>query len=316
MTPDKSNIVASAHPQSAASPALGVGRVNLGLLVVTLAALVWSYWPTLVGLMRDWRSDPNYSVGQIVPLAALYLLWSDRRSLMRSRMTACWWGVGLLLLAMAARSFGLIWLFESAERYSFVLAIAGVVLLIAGREVFGKVFWVLVFLGLMMPLPGRVHLMISGTLQDYATDGAVFGLELLGVVVGQRGHQVVLNDSVPINIAEACSGLRMLSAFVVVAAVLAYIVPRPRWQKVVLVLSSVPVAIVCNVMRLVLTALLFLTLESSLAERFFHDFAGLTMMPMAIFLLLGELWVMSKLVIPDGEGVETRSPVDVSGASP
>jgi len=285
-------------------------------LAVALVALGWSYWATIVSMMGDWRTDPNYSVGQLVPFAALYLLWSDRRSLRRCRMRACWWGMGLVLLAAAGRAFGLIWLFESAERYSLVLAIAGVVLLIAGREVFGKVFWVLVFLGLMVPLPGRIHIMISGTLQDYATEGAVFGLELLGIVVGQQGHRVVLNDSVPINIAEACSGLRMLSAFVVVAAVLAYIVPRPRWQKVVLVLSSVPVAIVCNVMRLVVTALLFLSLESSLAERFFHDFAGLTMMPMAMFLLLGELWIMSKLVIPNDDRAESATRVRIARPVP
>ena len=85
---------------------------------------------------------------------------------------------------------------------------------------------------------------------------------------------MVLNHEVRVAVAEACSGLRMLTAFVVVAAALAYVVNRPRWQKAALVVSSVPVAILCNLARLVATAILFMLVSSEFGERFFHDFAG------------------------------------------
>ena len=103
----------------------------------------------------------------------------------------------------------------------------------------------------------------------------------------------------PLNVAEACSGLRMLTAFVIVAAVLAYVVNRPRWQKLVLIISSIPVAILCNIARVVVTALLFQVAGSDVAEKFFHDFAGWAMMPLAVLILVGELWIMSRLVIED-----------------
>ena len=157
----------------------------------------------------------------------------------------------------------------------------------------------MLFLFLMVPLPGRIHNLISGPLQKLATTGAVFCLELIGITVAREGNIIVLNDRVPVAVAEACSGLRMLTAFVVVASVLAYIVNRPRWQKVVLLCSSVVVAIVCNLIRLVVTAGLFLYTSSAAAERFFHDFAGWTMMPLAILLLLGELWIMAQLVVDE-----------------
>jgi len=98
----------------------------------------------------------------------------------------------------------------------------------------------------------------------------------------------------------------MLTAFVVVAAVFAFVVNRPRWQRAVLVLSSVPIAIVCNVMRLIATVALYAIASSSIAERFFHDFAGLTMMPVAIAILVGELWLMKKLVIADPAPAASR----------
>ncbi len=278
------------------------GREYIPWLVsvaMLLTALLWSYWSTAADLCREWQSNDNYSVGQLVPLAALYLLWHDRSALGKCQVRACWWGLVLIGLAHLARDYGLKHLFESAERYAFVLSIVGVVLLVAGWQVFRRLFWIMPFLFLMVPLPGRVHNLISGPLQDQATIGAVFILELLGTTVVREGNVMVLNGDVPLAVAEACSGLRMLTAFVVVGSVLAYVVDRPRWQKVVLVLSAIPVAIVCNLIRLVVTAKLFTTVSSGLAETFFHDFAGWTMMPLAIFILTAELWIMAKLVEPE-----------------
>jgi exosortase len=261
--------------------------------------VIVSYWPTVVSLFRDWQGDDNYSVGQLVPLAALYLFWHDRKKLARCEVKPCWWGLMVILVALAARLYGLVFLFESAERYSLVLAIAGLVLLVGGWQVFRQVFWILLFLFLMIPLPGRVHNMISGPLQGLATTLAVATLEMFGVTVVREGHTMLLNDKVPLAVAEACSGLRMLTAFVVVACVLAYIVNRPRWQKATLVLSSISVAIICNQIRLVVTALLFLAVSSKVGEKFFHDFAGLAMMPMAVLILVAELWILSRLVIEE-----------------
>jgi len=273
-----------------------------GIPLLFLIVLVGSYWPVLARLYSDWQSDENYSFGQFVPLAALYLLWGDRKRLARCEVGPCWWGVVVILAAQAARLYGLVFLFESAERYSLVLTIIGFVLLVGGRQVFRQVFWLLLFLFLMIPLPGRIHNMISGPLQSFATFLAVASLEVLGVTVAREGHTMVLNDRVPLAVAEACSGLRMLTAFVAVSFGLAYMVDRPRWQKATLVVSSIPVAILCNQIRLVVTALLFLVVSSKVGERFFHDFAGLTLMPMALLMLGLELWIMAKLVIKDEHG--------------
>lgn len=285
--------------QSTASSGASPLAVNVTVAVVVFAVLVWSYWEIVVGLVREWQNNQDYSVGQLVPLAAVYLIWQDRATLRPCRVSTCWWGLVLVLLGEGARWFGLMQVFESAGRYGLVLTIVGLVLLIAGSQIFFRIKWVLLFLFLMVPLPGRVHQAISGPLQSQATSGAVFFLELFGVTVVRDGNVILLNDTVPLAVAEACSGLRMLTAFVVVGCVLAYVVERPTWQKAIVVASTVPVAIACNLFRLVVTAFLFLHTSSATAERFFHDFAGWTMMPMAIGLLVVELWVLRSLVLPD-----------------
>ena len=182
---------------------------------------------------------------------------------------------------------------------SLVLAVAALVLMVAGTAVFWRVKWILLFLFLMVPLPGRIHNMISGPLQGFASTGSVFVLEAFGVRVSQQGNVVTLDQRIPMGVAEACSGLRMLTAFIIVAVFVAYMVKRPRWQKAVLVISSIPVAVLCNVLRIVATAVLFLHASSEVAEKFFHDFAGLVMMPAAVMLMFGQLWIMAMLTVPE-----------------
>jgi len=274
--------------------------VFVSLALVLVAVSVWSYWGTMADLFKEWQRNDDYSAGQLVPLIALFLVWHERRTLGECLLKPCWfWGIALLILAQAARIFGLLFIFESAERYSLVLSTAGLVLMVAGRQVFRRVLWILLFLFLMVPLPGRVHNMVSGPLQSMATTGSVFVLEAIGPRVSQQGNVVMLNETTPMAVAEACSGLRMLTAFIIVAAFVAYMVKRPRPQKAVLLLSSIPVAVLCNIVRICVTAALFVLVSAEVGQKFFHDFAGLAMMPAAALLLFAELRLMDKLIVPE-----------------
>jgi len=280
--------------------------VVLGLLAIT----VWSYWPAITGLFKEWQRNDDYSAGQLVPLVAIFLVWRERKTLAECVLRPCWWAIAVLVLAQAARFYGLLFMYGSAAAYSLVLTIAALVLMVAGRQVFRTVFWILLILFLMVPFPGRIHNMISGPLQTMATTGSVYVLEAF-IKVSQQGNVVMLNDETSMAVVEACSGLRMLMAFIIVAAFMAYMVKRPRWQKAVLLSSSIPVAVACNILRLCATAVLFLLASTEVAEKFFHDFAGLVMMPVAVMLMFGELWLMDKLTIsepnnPPAAGIITR----------
>lgn len=276
---------------------------RLGLILavlVLLATTSWAYWPAMLSLFNSWQSDDNYSVGQLVPLVAAYLLWRERKALRQCLLVPCWWGgMALLILAVTARIYGFLSWRPSVDRYSLVLTAAGLVLLVAGWQVFHRVSWILLFLSLMVPLPEVIHNMISLPLQRMATTGSVFLLEVFGARVSQLGNIVILNENTRLAVAEACSGLRLLTAFIIVAAFFAYMVKRSRGKKAILVLSSIPVGVICNIVRIFVTAMLILYISTELGEKFFHDFAGLVMMPAAVLLMFGELWLMDRLVVPE-----------------
>jgi exosortase len=271
--------------------------IGIGLFLVIVA----TYWRTIWPLWKDWQRDDNYSVGQLVPLAALYMVWHARNRLRDIDWRPCWWGIVPLLAAQGARYYGLVAVFESAERYALVLTIVSVVLLVGGWERFKRLGWVMAFLFLMVPFPGKIHNFISNPLQSWATMGAVFFLEITGATVVRQGNVVLLENEMPLAVAEACSGLRMLTAFIVVGATLAFLMRRSLWQKLVVTLSSIPVAIMCNMVRIFLTAWLYTRFDGEVAETFFHDFAGLLMMPLAVGILIGEIWLLGQIFVQEDE---------------
>lgn len=282
------------------------------LWLVTLTA--WSYWPTLSGLSRAWRSNEDYSAGMLVPLVALFFIWRERKTLGRCAFAPCWRvGVPLLILSQILRMHGFFSYSFSLERFSIVLAIGAMLLLVAGWQVLRGMAWILLFLFLMFPLPGRVHSMVSAPLQGLATTGSVFLLEAVGVPVSRQGNVILLKNEMPMAVAEACSGLRMLTAFIIVAAFIAYMVKRPRWHKAILLASSIPVAVACNIIRIFLTAMIMLYVSVELGEHFFHDFAGWVMMPAAVSLIFGEIWLLDRIVTPDEK--ESSSPSDANSKS-
>ena len=122
--------------------------IALALLMVIMLA----YWSTITDLFVEWQENDDYSAGQLVPLIAIFLTWRERQKIKKCSLTPCWWAVMIIILAQIARIFGLLFMFESAERYALVLTITGIILMIAGWKTFRVVSWIVLFLFLMVPL--------------------------------------------------------------------------------------------------------------------------------------------------------------------
>lgn len=264
------------------------------------ACLLWSYWSTLVDLYGFWSRNDDYSAGQLVPLVAVYLVWRQRDALLSPPAQPNGWGLLLLGLAELLRLGAVYYGIASIERFAIVVSIAGVLLLAAGWRVFWRLRWVLAFLVLMLPLPARVHEAIALPLQRLATNLAAMALELLGFFVVREGHVLRLDAQTTVGVTEACSGLRMLTAFVFVSAVLAFLIHRPPWQKALLVASSIPIAVLCNTVRSAATAVFVYYAHNPDLSETFHDLAGLAMMPLAILLSVLLLRFFALLSPPAG----------------
>ena len=275
----------------------GGGLIGPLVVFLVLGAIIFSYWmPTVKNLATEWLESDEYSSGLLVPLIAGYVLWSRRKELARLPVQPCRWAFGLFALAVGLRFVSLYLSTDSGERISFVLAIGAAVMCLLGWRFFWKIAPIFLFLFLMLPLPQRVENAVAVPLQGWATVSSVFCLETLGFSVIQEGNIIDINGT-QVAVAEACNGLRMLTAFIVVSGLVALVTSR-RWPgKAMVLLSSIPIALVCNTIRLTVTAIAFTKLDTERWEKAFHDFGGFAMMPLALLLVMGELWLLSRAVI-------------------
>lgn len=266
--------------------------------VAVLAAFLWSYWPTLVDLMYAWQRSDEYSSGMLVPPLAAYIVWLRRHEIGSSApRSAVFWGIVAFLLAQAVRGFGLRLMFQSAQRLSVILTIVALVLLILGWRYLARVTPILLFLCLMLPWPNRIQSALALPLQRWATGSAVFCLELAGWEVVRDGNVIRIGDT-SVAVAEACNGLRMITAFFVISGLVVLLTRRPWWAKLTVLISSLPIALLCNTLRLAVTAVSFTILEGEVWEQRFHDYGGYAMMPLALAMVVGELWLLTQLTTP------------------
>ena len=146
----------------------------------------------------------------------------------------------------------------------------------------------------MLPLPSRFNTALAGPLQGLATLGSVTLLQASGLPVISEGN-VILVGGERLEVARACNGLSMLLSFATLIAASVVLVARPLVERVVLLLSIVPVALFCNVLRIVATAwALHLTGHPVEAV---HDWAGIAMMPVALGLLWLEIRILSRVFV-------------------
>lgn len=267
--------------------------VSLALSFVSIS-FIWSYGPGLADLWRLWSTSDEYSSGLLVPILAGYVLWSRRNDIAQCPFRPSAWGLVAFVFAQLIRFLGLFLMYGSAERFSMVLTIAALTLLLAGTQFTRKVLPILVFLCLMLPWPHSIQNHVGLRLQTYATSSAVFCLEVIGYRIVADGHIIHIGD-VSVAVAEACNGLRMITAFFVISGLVVLLVDREWWEKLIVLISSLPIALVCNTVRLVLTAIFFTVLEGEYWEDVFHDFGGYAMMPLALAAVVGELWLLTRL---------------------
>jgi exosortase len=182
-----------------------------------------------------------------------------------------------------------------------VITLFGVVLAMAGWEVMKIAWFPIVFLVCGLPWPGLVYSKVAGPLQQLAANVAVWTLQLTGVEASVNGTKISMIGGNgawrTLNVAEACAGMRSLMTFISVAAAVAFLSNRPLWQKIIVVLFAVPIAIFCNVMRVSGQGLLDRYVSHSLSENFAHQFVGLIMLIPAFLLILLVGWILDQIFV-------------------
>jgi exosortase len=280
------------------NPPLRPTRV-LGAVAV-LAVLGWSYYPAMAVLCGRWWSEQDYVYGFLVPPFAAFLLWYRRELMPEEPIQGNLWGLALLALCAAMRLTAAYLQVPLVDPLSIVPCLAGIVVLTAGWDGLRWTWPAILYLVFMVPLPSTLAVMLSQPLQQIGASTSTYLLQTVGIPAVAHGNVIALRQW-DLGVEEACSGLRMLMLFLAVCAAAAMVIRRDPWERAVLVLSSAPIAVIANVIRITVTGILYETAGPELAEALFHDLAGVFMMPLAVILLWIEMIVLSLLFRPSLE---------------
>jgi len=270
-----------------------------GPLLLVCALLIALYHAIGVKLVKDWYLLPDFSHGFLIPFFAAYLLWDKQPKLRRTPIAPSWAGSWLIVVALCELLIGVFGADLFLQRTSFILLVAGLVWTLTGKAILGQIKFVLFVLLLAVPLPTILYNQITFPLQLLASRFASDLLSLAQVPVLQEGNIIRL-PAMPLEVAEACSGIRSLMSLFTVAVIYGYFLERVTWKRVVLALASIPIAVTANVARIFGTGLCVQYWDPVKALGFFHEFSGWLMFLVSLTCLYMVHLAMRKLAREGG----------------
>ncbi|MEM7621823.1 MAG: exosortase/archaeosortase family protein [Planctomycetota bacterium] len=287
--------------------ATGPGIAFVGVLLVAYVGLFWRWFERQhlfsLSKLEDWGH------AYLIPVICLYLVWQRREELSRVTFGAFWPGLVPVLVGIAGYFYAVVGIrSHMVEGLFVILTVFGLTLLLLGPQAMRLLFLPIAFLAFGVTLSERVMIEITFQLQLLASQGSWVMLGVLGALFGFSidldGNTllVVTGEGVeyPLNVAEACSGMRMVVAFYALGGAAALVGCTQWWQRIALLLLAGPVALLMNMVRVTVLGLLTLV-DPDLAAGNAHTLIGTILLVPSLALFLGVVWALNRAVeTPDG----------------
>jgi exosortase len=290
-------------------------RATWGALALVILVFGCAYAQNFRALFEAWTAaEGNYSHGLLVIPIAIWILWQRladaKPEALSSTVPAPWWGWVCLAAVLAARAFAYDRGLQQTENATILPALACLTWTFGGWPLLRQIWVAIAYLVFMIPLPQSVNNLITLPLQSIATTGSCFLLQLSGLWAIQQGN--VINVDTPhgmtqLDVALACSGLKMLMTMTATVVAILILVPLATWKRIVLLVSVVPIALVSNIIRITTTGWCYYLLTGSNTKGWAHDVTGWFMMPLALVLVGLELAVLAWLVPKEDEPAQKES---------
>jgi exosortase len=293
--------------------------------VVILAVILGAHYRHVIErLVMIWSRNGDWSHGFIIPLFSLYYLYLQRHRMpvglqdrgIASRLV----GAGLLVLAFTVYVYCTLSRIEYPKSVALVMSVMGVVLMTCGWPWARWSWFAVAFLLFALPLPTRLYVQLTMPLRFIAAQVSAAMLSLLPEMEAEARGTVVDyiyqgRVGMPLDIERACSGIRLLITMMALGVAMAFVSERPLWHRLVMILSCVPIAVFCNIIRVTSTGFMVVLGREELARGFWHTMLGLGMLFIAFSLYGGISYVLNHLLVEPELEHETRTSHAVTGGA-
>lgn len=254
------------------------------LLVAVFVAL---YFSVLVHLVRQWYIDPDYSHGFLVPFLSAFLIWQRRDKLSEVVRRPSSWGLLIVVFSLGLLFLGSLGAELFLTRVSMIGTICGMIVYFSGWRLLRSMAFPLAFLLFAIPIPAVIYNEIVFPLQGIASRFATSFLEMLNLFPIMREGNVLIMPGMRLEVVEACSGIRSLMSLLALAAGYGYLAEKSVAMRWFIFLAMIPLAIISNGTRVMITALMTNYIGPQAAEGFMHEFSGWVIFVVATALFLG-----------------------------
>jgi len=261
-------------------------------------------------LISIWSHNGDWSHGFIIPLFSIYFLYMQRHRMplaLRSGGTTPRMAGGILLTTaflLYVRS--TLVQQEYPKNIALVMTVMGVVLIVCGWPLARWSWFAVAFLMFAMPVPQRLYEEMTMPLRGFAANISAGVLSVLpGMMAEPQGTVVEYiysanSRSGTLDVEQACSGMRSIVAITALGVAMAFVSERPLWQRMIMILACVPIAVFCNIIRVTTTGFMVVFGKEELARGVWHTMLGLSMLVIAFGLYGGISYVLNHLFV-DGE---------------
>lgn len=267
------------------------GAAALMALLGVLAT--WDAWRD----MYDWaRTDEEYSHIFLVPIVAACMVFVRRHRFRYCKPSGTALGVIIAIIGWVTTTFGFYSGTQSLWHGGAVLVVIGCVMSVLGKHMLFRFFPAVAVLIFLIPVPGLIRQKIAMPLETWTAQISQVAFSLVNVNVDRYQNLLKINNK-PVNIAEACNGLRMVFALLLISYAFCFGLPLRNSVRFILLAASPLATILCNVLRILPTIWIYGYYSQRVGE-IFHTYSGWLMLPISFLMLLGIIKVMRWAMIP------------------
>jgi exosortase D (VPLPA-CTERM-specific) len=230
----------------------------------------------------------------MIPIITLYFIWRRKDLIQRTEFSPSWFGLVIVLLALAVFFVGEVSALYILIHYAFIAVLFGSALAIMGWPAVKPVVLPILLLIFAIPLPYFLEASLSANLQLLSSKLGVSFIPWCQIPVYLEGNIIDLGNY-KLQVVKACSGLRYLFPLMGLGFSCAYMYNTVFWKRALVFLSTIPITLLMNSFRIGIIGVLVNKWGTDMAEGFLHDFEGWVVFMACLGILLIQMYLLSRV---------------------
>jgi len=240
--------------------------------------------------------DEEYSHIFLVPVVAICMVWVRRHRFRYCKPSGTALGFIFAVIGWAMTTFGFYSGTQSLWHGGAVLLLVGCMMSVLGKHMLFRFFPAVAVLIFLIPVPGFIRQQIALPLETWTARISQLAFELINIPVKRNANLLSLNNQ-PVNIVEACNGLRMVFALILIGFAFCFGLPLRNSVRIMILALSPVATIFCNVLRILPTIWIYGYHGKDIGDMF-HTYSGWLMLPISFLMLVGVIKVLRWAMIP------------------